>query len=521
MAVQSALGDLCELIRYQAAVRGERVAMTFEGRETTYGQLDRRASRVANGLLASCPTPQTRVALFDKNSDVFYEVLFGAAKARAVTVPVNWRLAPAEIAYIVNDAMAEVLFVGQEYFPIVEELLPQLSTLRQVIALSGNHPEWEPYVTWRNSQAGADPGLASPGDDVALQIYTSGTTGQPKGTQITHDNLFEALPAAREWYRCTSEDVSLMCMPQFHLSGSLLGLIALYEGGRGVIARQADPAEILRLIPEERVTRAFFVPAILLFMLQTPGCREVDLSSLELIVYAGSPIPIDLLRDAIATFECGFAQVYGLTETTGVVTQLPPADHDPAGNPRMRSCGKPISNAEIKVVDANDVELPPGQVGEIVLRSPQLMKGYWDLPDATARTIRDGWLYSGDAGYFDEDGYLYVHDRVKDMIISGGENIYPAEVESALFGHPAIADVAVIGVPDDRWGEAVKAIVVRKPGIEITEAELIAYCRERIARYKAPKSVDFAESLPRNPSGKILKRVLRASYWKGRDRQVN
>jgi long-chain acyl-CoA synthetase len=200
---------------------------------------------------------------------------------------------------------------------------------------------------------------------------------------------------------------------------------------------------------------------------------------------------------------------------------LPPADHDPAGNPRMRSCGKPISNAEIKVVDANDVELPPGQVGEIVLRSPQLMKGYWDLPDATARTIRDGWLYSGDAGYFDEDGYLYVHDRVKDMIISGGENIYPAEVESALFGHPAIADVAVIGVPDDRWGEAVKAIVVRKPGIEITEAELIAYCRERIARYKAPKSVDFAESLPRNPSGKILKRVLRASYWKGRDRQVN
>ena len=521
MAVQSALGDLSELIRYQAAVRGERVAMTFEGRETTYGQLDRRASRVANGLLATCSTSQARMALLDKNSDHFFELLFGAAKARDVLVPVNWRLAPAEMAYIVNDAGAEVLFVGEEYFPIVERILPELRTVKQVIALSGHHPAWEGYPAWRDRQASPDPRLDTPGDDVALQHYTSGTTGHPKGTEITHDNLVAALAAAREWYDCGSEGVSLACMPQYHCSGSLVGLIGIYRGARTVITRQADSDEILRLIPAERVTHTFLVPALLLFLMQAPGCQETDFSSLQLIVYGASPCPLDLMREALATFRCDFGGLYGLTETTGVVTVLPPRYHDPAGNPRMRSCGKPLSNAEVKVVDADGSGLPPGQVGEIVVRTPQNMKGYWRLPAATAASLRDGWLYTGDAGYVDEDGYLYIHDRVKDMIISGGENVYPAEVESALYGHPAVADVAAIGVPDERWGEAVKAIVVRRPGAEVSGAELIAYARERIAHYKAPKSIDFVDALPRNPSGKILKRELRVPYWEGRERQVN
>ena len=520
MAVQTALRDLPELSRYQAAVRGERVAMTFEGRETTYGQLDRRANRVANGLLAACAITQARVAVLDENSDQFFELWFGATKARDVLVPVNWRLAPAEIAYIVNDAGAEILFVGEEYVGVVEQILPELRTVKQIVALAGGHPEWEEYTAWRDRQASADPRLDTPGDDVALQLYTSGTTGHPKGVELTHANFCAALAAASEWYDCGPEGVSLACMPQFHLGGCIVGLIGTYRGARTIIVRQFDSTEILRLIPAERVTHSLFVPAMLLFLLRTPGCQETDFSSLRHIVYGASPIPLELQREAMATFGCDFGQLYGLTEVTGVATLLPPKAHDP-GSPRMHSCGKPLRNAEIKVVGGDGVTLPPKQVGEIVVRTPQLMKGYWRQPEATAVAIRDGWIYTGDAGYFDEDGFLYVHDRVKDMVISGGENIYPAEVENALYGHPAVADVGVIGVPDERWGESVKAVVVLKPGSQASEAELIAYARERIAHYKAPKSIDFVAVLPRNPSGKILKRVLRAPYWVGRERQVN
>jgi long-chain acyl-CoA synthetase len=513
--------DLVELSRQQAITRPERVAITFQGSESTYHDLDERANRVANGLLALSNTVHARVALLDKNSDAFYELWFGAAKARNVAVPVNWRLAPAELAYIINDATAEVLFVGEEFLPMVDQIRPELLTVKQIIAASGSHPAWESYRAWRDRQANTDPRLPTQRDDVAVQLYTSGTTGHPKGVEITHRNLFAAVAAAPEWYPCTADDVNLACMPQFHLTGNTIGLFGLTCGARTVILREATPAEILRVIPTERVTIAAFVPALLLFMLQTPGSHEVDFSSLRHITYGASPIAENLVREALTIFKCDFAQVYGLTEVTGAATLLPPADHDPAGNPRMRSCGKPLSNAEVKIIGADGIELGSDEVGEVVLRSPQTMNGYWNLPEATAAALRDGWLHTGDAGYRDGEGYLYIYDRIKDMIISGAENVYPAEVESVLFGHPAMADVAVIGVPDATWGEAVKAVVVLRPTSTATEAELIAYCRDRIAHYKAPKSVDFVDSLPRNPSGKILKRVLRAPYWAGRERQVN
>jgi acyl-CoA synthetase (AMP-forming)/AMP-acid ligase II len=463
---------------------------------------------------------QGRVAVLDKNSDTFYEVWFGAAKARKVLVPVDWRLAPAEIAYILNDSGAEFLFLGAEFFPAIDQIRQQLSTIKQVVVFSGTRPECESYIGWRDRQVDTDSDLVNPPDDVAIQLYTSGTTGHPKGAQLTHANVFAAIAAAPEWYPCGEDDVSLACMPQFHIAGSILGLFSLYHGARTVIVRETGPAEILRLIAAERVTLTFLVPSLLLFMLQTPGCEHVDFSSLRRIVYGASPIALDVLRAALATFKCDFCHLYGLTETTGVVTCLPPEAHSLTDSaPRLRSCGKPLSNAEIKVAGTDVVELQPGQVGEIIARSPQNVLGYWNLPEATAMTIRDGWLHTGDAGYVDADGYLYIHDRIKDMIISGGENVYPAEVENVLFSHPAVADAAVIGVPDARWGEAVKAVVVVQG--TITETELIEYCRERIAHYKAPKSVDFAESLPRNASGKVLKRELRAPYWTRHERQVN
>jgi len=522
MTTEVAVHTVADVTRHYAARQPDHVALVFEGRETTYGELGQRAHRVANGLISEGCKPESRIAILDKNSDRFFEVLFGSAQARSVLVAVNWRLAPPEVAYVINDALAEVLFVGEEFFPVIERIRGELKTVRKIIAVSGSHPEWESYEAWRDRQSAEDPGLPSTPDDVAIQLYTSGTTGHPKGVQLTNRNLFTLVPTAlNEWGTWSPADVNLVAMPLFHIAGSGWGLLGLCVGAKTVVVREVVPPTIIELIPKYRVTKAFFVPAVLLFLLQVPGVQEADFSSLELIAYGASPIPLDLLRDSLATFKCGFMQLYGLTETTGAVTALHPEDHDPNGTPRMRSCGRPLSSAEIRVVDPEGNELPPGQVGEIIVRSPQVMKGYWNLPDATAQAIRDGWFYTGDAGYFDEDGYLYIHDRVKDMIVSGGENVYPAEVESALFGHPAVADVAVIGVPDDRWGEAVKAIVVPKPGTNPTAEELIAFARERIAGYKVPKSVDFVSELPRNPSGKILKRELREPYWAGRERRVN
>jgi acyl-CoA synthetase (AMP-forming)/AMP-acid ligase II len=517
------IDSLGDITRAHAELRGNQPALIFEGKETSFAALDRRANQVANGLIGAGLKPQTRVALLDKNSDRFFEVLFGAAKANDVMVAVNWRLAPPEVAYVVNDAMAEVLFVGKEFFPVVETIRADLKTVKRIIALDDSHPAWDEYEAWRDAQSDADPRVPVTGSDVAIQMYTSGTTGHPKGAQLTNANFFALLPAATgEWGKpWTPEDVNLVCMPLFHIAGSGWGIVGLYAGAPAVILRDIIPPDILRVIPEYGVTKALFVPAVLLFLTQTPGVQETDFSSLELIAYGASPIPLDLLRTSMQTFKCDFAQVYGLTETTGAVTYLPPEDHDPNGNERMRSCGRAMGGITLRIVDAEGNELPTGEVGEIIVKTKQNMKGYWNLPDETAKAIKGDWFHTGDAGFLDADGYLYIHDRVKDMIVSGGENVYPAEVESALFGHPAIADVAVIGVPDDRWGEAVKAIVVRKPGAEVEPSEIIAYARERIAGYKVPKSIDFADMLPRNPSGKILKRELRAPYWEGRERQVN
>ncbi|MBI3676051.1 MAG: long-chain-fatty-acid--CoA ligase [Proteobacteria bacterium] len=518
----SRLTSVADIPRLHAREQPNAVAVDFEGRITTFRELDEHSNRVAQGLIALGQKPGARVGYLGKNSDRYCEVLMGAFKVRSVIVGVNWRLAGPEIVYVLNDAACEVLFVGADYAALVENIKADCPNLKAVIAIDGGHPTWPAYETWRDAQDNKDPHQPIAADDDIIQLYTSGTTGHPKGVQLTNANYLAVLSSltATGLADYTPSDVILVAMPFFHVAGVNVALLALMHGARAIVLRDIEPQEILRLIETKRITYAFLVPAVILFLIQQKNVHETDFSSLKNISYGASPIADELLLDAKRIMGCEFLQVYGLTETTGGGTFLPPEDHEPSRG-KLRSCGKPAPGHEIRVVDGEGRALSPREVGEIVIRAPNVMKGYWNKSDATKSAIRNSWFHTGDAGYFDEDGYLYIHDRVKDMIVSGGENIYPAEVENAIFGHPAVADVAVIGVPDEKWGEAVKAIVVKKAGSSAAAAEIIAWARERIAGYKLPKSVDFIDTLPRNPSGKILRRELREPYWVGRDRRVN
>ncbi|MGB1881754.1 MAG: long-chain-fatty-acid--CoA ligase [Gammaproteobacteria bacterium] len=506
--------------RVQAKDRPAVTAQIFEGRQTSYADFDRHTSQVANALIAAGVSPQDRIGFLGKNSDRYFELLFGTCKANAVLVGVNWRLAPPEIVFILNDAACTVLCVGAEYYETAQQILPECPQLRTVIAMDTAHADWPAFADWRDAASSDDPQVPIDLEDDVIQLYTSGTTGHPKGVQLNNRNfraLFGAAEQAR-WGLFEAEGIALTCMPVFHIAGVNMGVFTLAQGGTNLVMKEVDPGQILEFIPRYRVNYALFVPAVILFLTQHPEIGSCDFSSLKKLFYGASPINEDLLAAAQQIFQCEFFGLYGLTETSGAGTCLDPEGHT-AG--KLRSCGKPYPGIEIEVRDADGNRCAAGEVGEIVIRHEVVMKGYWNRAEATAEAIQNGWFYTGDAGYFDEEGYLYIHDRVKDMIVSGGENVYPAEVENALFGHDSVADVAVIGVPDERWGEAVKAMVVLKPGASASAQEIIEFARARIAGYKVPKSVDFIELMPRNPSGKILRRELREPFWKGRQRNVN
>ncbi|MDA9509372.1 acyl-CoA synthetase [Bradyrhizobium sp. CCBAU 11386] len=505
---------IAEIPRRYAASTPDAIALIFEGRETSYRALDELSNQVANGLVATGVRPASRVAILDRNSDIFFQVLLGAAKVRAVLVPINARLAPPEIAFAVNDAQTEILFVGEAFEKIIAEIQDQLDTIRQIIVLDSR------YLKWRDAQPLSEPGLPVSADDVCLQLYTSGTTGYPKGVQLSHANF--PLQSLEDWKAWSSDDVMLLAMPLFHIAGVGTGVLGLMAGLKTVVLREFVPSVVLEAIERDRITITFLVPAMILAMLAERDVENFDLSSLRKIIYGASPIPLELLRKSLRVFRyAGFFQVYGLTETTGVITVLGDTDHSAGDDELLRSCGHAIEGVELRIIDALGKSLSARQVGEVVCRSSQNMRGYWNRTDDTARTLRNGWLHTGDAGFLDENGYLYIYDRLKDMIVSGGENVYPAEIESALYGHTDIADVAVIGVPDERWGEAVKALIVLKPDRSPDPAGILHFARRRLAGFKIPKSIEFVAELPRNPSGKILKRLLRERYWKGYERRVN
>ena len=520
MAVQL----LADITREHAKDRPDRRAMRYDedGREWTYAELDADANRVANALLGDGVEPHGRIAYLDKNAPEYFLYLFGGAKINAVSVAVNWRLAAREMEYILNNSEAGVLVIGDEFLGHLAQM--DLPAVTRVVVLGD--PGDTGYITfdqWIAGQPDDDPALPAAPGDTCYQLYTSGTTGLPKGVELSHANFVHCVDQALAPVGIRSESVSLVCMPLFHIAGSGFGVLGMYWGADMVLLRDVDLAAIVRVVPEQRVTHAMFVPAVLQFLLAQPGVRDADLSSFETILYGASPITEAVLVEAMDVFGCDFIQGYGLTETTGGVSLLAAEDHDPGG-PRahlLRSCGKVIVNHEVRIVDPESRrEMPDGEVGEIWVRGPQVMKGYWKNPEASAESlVEDGWFRTGDAGYL-LDGYVFIHDRVKDMIISGGENIYPAEIENVLMAHEGIADAAVIGVPSERWGETVKALVTRSDA-DLTEQQIIEYCRSQLAGYKCPTSVDWIDEIPRNPSGKILKVELRKPYWEDRERFVS
>ena len=492
---------LAELIRWRAQRHPDLDAIWYEGKTQTYGELDRSSSQLAAGLVEKLGlAPGDRVAILDKNCPAYLELIFAIDKAGLVAAPLNWRLTPSEVKAIIDDIKPAVLVAGAEF-----KGHGQASGVKT--------------LTFDELPRGGDDPRRDKDGVISTQFCTSGTTGLPKGAMLTGANVLNTgLCLALEMSEMREGGKSLVCMPMFHIGGTGWAVWSMQEGMTLVFVREIVPETLLDIIVKQKIEVALLVPSVMLFLTELPQARSADFSSLRHITYGTAPISPDLLKRCIEVFKCKFCQIYGLTETTGPFTCLTFEQHV---DEKLLSCGRPMFGARAKVTGANDEDLPPGEIGEICYQGESLMAGYWARPQATAEVMRGDWFHSGDAGYIDKDGFIFIKDRIKDMIVSGSENVYPAEIEAVLAGYPDIVECAVIGVPDKKWGETVKAVVVKRQGSALTEASLIEWARDKMAGYKRPRSVDFIEKLPRNASGKLLKRTLREPYWVGMQRRVN
>jgi len=510
--------DVGYALRRARQLHPDAVAAYDGERSITFAEFADRVMRVASALRDLGVRPGDRVAVLMLNSLRYFELYHAVPLAGAIIVPINIRWNPAEIVFGLSDSGTRLLVADDFFARIAPALSASLPELQYLFAGNGACPtgmaDYEARLA-AASPASLDGPFPDDNDVVAL-FYTSGTTGGPKGVMLTHKNLYANAVNGTVALAITKDWVWLHAAPMFHVADATVVYSLVMRGGRSCFIPAFDPEACLQAIERYRVTHTFVVPAMLNAMVNHPAFERYDTSSLRMMGYGASPMPLDLLRRAQEKLRCPFAQGYGLTESSPGLTYLGPEDHtlDNAGErfAPVKSAGRAMMGVELRVVDAMDRELPPGEAGEIVARGDNIMKGYWNQPAITADTLRGGWLHTGDIGTFDARGYLYVLDRKKDMIKPGGENVYSPEVEAMIASHPEVLEVAVIGLPDEKWGEAIKAVVARRPGSALSEADLIEYCREGMAHFKCPTTVDFVETLPKGGTGKVQKTVLRARY---------
>ena len=516
--------NTADFLGIATAICPERAAIVFEGKRYTFSQLNERVNRLANALSHLDVKKGDRIAMLQVNCNQFVEAYFATAKLGAIYVPLNFRARGNEITYMLNTAEANTLLVGERYTGLVDSLRSDLTSMRHYISIENKHDGMQYYEDMIASSPADETIAETDDDDTTILMYTAGTTGFPKGVMLSHNSfavyvLDNVTPADPEL-----EEKNILTVPLYHVAGIQAMMAAVYGGRTLVMERQFDAKEWMDLVQREKANRAMMVPTMLKQLIDHPDFAKYDLSSLKVITYGAAPMPLEVIKRALDVFPgVSFINAFGQTETASTITTLGPEDHVISGTEeekerklrRLASIGRPMADVEMKIIDEDGRELPAGQVGEIVARGPRVMTGYWKDEEKTEKTIdKDGWVHTSDMGYRDEDGYFYLAGRATDMIIRAGENISPEEVEAVLRAHPKVEEVAVIGIPDEEWGEQPKAIVVLKKGEIVTAEEIMEYCREGLASFKRPRSVVFVDELPRNQMGKILKRVLRDKYGK-------
>jgi acyl-CoA synthetase (AMP-forming)/AMP-acid ligase II len=506
----------------------EHLATVHGPRQSTYARFNGRTNQMANALAARGMVRGDNVAVLMHNRPEMLEAMFACFKAGCGVVPINFRLHPQECAFIIDHSCTKALIISSEFEAAIASIRDQLTQVKEVITVgpvASSEPTAFESMLAAESDQFAD--IDVDADDVAWLFYTSGTTGQPKGAMLTHRNLLAMTMSFYADMSCDfgPEDVTLHAAPLSHGSG-LYALPNIGKAAAHVFLENTsfDPEAVFRCIEDHRVTNMFAAPTMIRRLIDSPAIDRFDHTSLSALSYGGGPMLVEDLTKAMDKLGSCLVQLYGQGESPMTITYLPHRDHIKDGTAdqmkRLASAGIARTDVEVRIHNQEDEAVAAGEIGEVVTRSDLVMKGYWLDPEATAEALRNGWLHTGDMGYLDDRGYLFLMDRSKDMIISGGENIYPREIEEVIIQHPAVAEVAVIGVPDPEWGEAIKAVVAVVPGLEVTEAELLEFCGNHIARYKKPKSVDFIGELPKNNYGKIVKNELREKYWQGRTRRV-